>query len=453
MFFSRLKTHVFDLARLATPVVAARSGVMVMALVDTVMVGRYSARELAYLGIGLAPVIPLLLTMLGLVMGTLVLTASAFGGGRYQDCGAVWRRSLPYALCLGAVAAVICLFGEMLMRLLGQNPDLSKAAGPIVTVLGLGIAPQLLFVTSTFFLEGIREPVPGMIAMLAANILNAALNWILVYGHWGVPPLGAMGSAWATTLVRWALGIGFAAYVWLMADHARFGVRLKPLGGWRSWAQQRRLGLATGASIGIEATAFAAMNVFAGWLGPYPLAAYTIAINMLAMMYMVAIGIGSATAVRVGIAHGRGDARETSWAGWTGLGVCTVAMTAMGVLIAVFPDAIVSAYTIDPALSAVTIPVVALCAWVLVADGGQGVMANALRGRGETWVATGLHAVSYIVIMMPLAWLLAFPGGRGVLGLYEGILIASVVSLVFLAGRFYWLGWRDCTYLLIEKNR
>lgn len=442
-----------DLLRLSAPVVVARSGVMVMALVDTIMVGRYAAEELAYLGIGLAPIMPLLLSTLGLVMGTLVVTAAAFGRDRPEECGMVWRRSLPYALCLGGGVAVICAFGETLLSLLGQSPELARAGGRVVQVLGLGIAPQLLFVTTTFFLEGIRRPLPGMVAMLAANVLNVALNWVLVYGHFGVPPMGALGSAWATTGVRLALGVGLVAYVWMMADHDRFGVRRKPIGGWRSWARQRRIGYASGVSIGVEALSFSAMNVFAGWLGPYPLAAFAIAMNLLAMLYMAAVGIGSATAVRVGAAHGRGDAAGVAWAGWTGLGLGTVAMTLFALGIAMVPESIAALYTNDRTLIGVATPVVTLVAWVLIVDGGQGVMANALRGRGETWVATALYVVSYLVVMIPLAWLLAFPLARGVIGLFEGVFIASVLSLALQAGRFYGLSRRDHTFLLSGADR
>jgi len=172
----RLRRHVADLMRLAAPVVVARAGIMVMAFVDTAMVGRYSARELAYLGIGLAPITTVLLTGISLLMGTLVLTASAFGAERFTECGAVWRRSLGYALAVGLAGAAICSVGEPLLAALGQPPDLAAGGGPVAQVIGLGLAAQLVFVTTTFFLEGIKRPVPGMVMIIAANVINAFLN-------------------------------------------------------------------------------------------------------------------------------------------------------------------------------------------------------------------------------------------------------------------------------------
>jgi MATE family multidrug resistance protein len=282
-----------------------------------------------------------------------------------------------------------------------------------------------------------------MLVMVAGNVLNVLLNWMWVYGHLGFPAMGAAGSAWATTTVRVFLAAALIAYVWGFADRHRYAVRHRPGGGWRAWARQRRIGYAAGASIAVESTAFSAMSVFAGWLGAYPLAAYSIAHNLLAVVFMSAVGLAAATAIRVGIAHGRGDRGETAWAGWTGLAVNSLVMAAFGVLFALAPQLLARAYTGDAALAALAAPVIGFCAWVLVADGGQVVMANALRGRGETWVATGLHVISYLIVMVPLAWLLAFPLGRGIGGLFEAILVASVVSLLLLSARFGRLARRD----------
>jgi MATE family multidrug resistance protein len=324
----------------------------------------------------------------------------------------------------------------------------------VVQILGLGLPAALVFLTTNFFLEGIKRPVPGMVMVIAANIVNVLLNWVLIYGHLGFPAMGAAGSAWATTGVRLFLAVGLVTYVWSMTDHARFAVRARPGGGWGAWRTQRQIGYAAGASLGVEATAFGIVSVFAGWLGTVPLAGYSIALNLISMVFMVAIGIGSATAVRVGIARGEQGARGMALAGWTGLAINTVAMSGFGVLFWAIPDGLVSAYTADPELTSQTVPVVAFCAWVLVVDGGQGVMANALRGRGETWAPTGLHVFSYFGVMVPVSWILAFPLGRGVMGLFEDILIASIASVALLSGRFYRLcrRARDSRHLHPEAN-
>lgn len=439
-----IKRHVADLMRLAVPVIVARAGLITMAIVDTIMVGRFSVPELAYLTIGLAVITTLLVAMNGIVLGTLVVTAAAYGAGRPLECGAAWRRSLPFALAVGGTGALICALGPALLMIFGQSAELAAAGGRVTQVTGLGLPAAIVFIASSFFLEGIKRPLPGMAMMIVANILNVALNWVLIYGHLGFAPLGALGSAWATTTVRIFLAAGLVTYIaCVMPERDTYGVGRPAGGGWRSWRRQRRIGYAAGASLGVEAGAFSVLSIFAGWLGPLALGAYSIVLNLIAFAFMVAIGFGSATAVRVGIAHGRGDPAGAARAGWSGLVVNTVAMGAFALIMAVFPAWLVAVYSGDAALAALTVPAVGLAAWVLMADGGQAVMASALRGRGETWVTTACHVFSYLVVMVPLSWFLALPAGRGVIGLLEGVLIASIISLVLLGGRFHWLAMQD----------
>ncbi len=441
-FPSRLRAHVWDLVRLAAPVVVARAGVLVMALVGTIMVGRYGVEELAYMAIGQAPTYPIMLSMMGLVMGTMVTVAAAFGAGRDTDCGAAWRRSLPYAFGLGMVATVLCLFGEPFLLATGQTPELAYHGGKVAAVLGLGMPPLLIYLTTIFFLEAIKRPLPGMLVMIGANFLNLLFNWVLVYGNWGFPAMGALGSAWASTAVRFVLAAAMLAYVWTMSDHARFAVRVRPAKGWRLWTHQRRVGYGAGASIGLESLTFNALTVFAGWLGPLSLAAYSINTNVIAMVFMVAIGFGVATSVRVGIAHGQRDRANLALAGWSGLAVNTLVMMAIGTILWNASDSIASAYSTDVGLLAITAPIIAFTAWVVVVDGAQGVLVNALRGRGETWAPVILQGGAFALVMVPLAWALAFPMGHGVRGLVEGILAGTAVAAVLLAVRFHRLNRR-----------
>ncbi len=415
--------------------IVARSGVMLLALVDTVMVGHYGADNLAVLGLALIPVTTMLLTGIGLLMGTLVLTAACRGRGDLAACGVVWRRSLAYAAVLGAAMALVCMFGEPFLRGLGQAPALARRAGPVVLVLGFGLAPQLVFVTTQNFLEGIKRPVPGMLMMLAANGLNAALNWLFVYGHLGLPPMGALGSAWATTIVRTGLALTAVLYVLAMADRRRF-LGTDPTAAPPPARQQRRLGYASGLSIGVEGAAFNTLAVFAGWLGAMPLAAYTIGLNLIAFVFMIAIGFGAATAVQVGAACGRGDWHDARLAGWTGLALATATMALIALAIAAAPASIVALYTDDATLARTTLPAIAFIALVVVADGGQGVMAGAVRGLGDTWIASGLHAAAFIFVMIPAGWLAAIATGRGAVGLFEGMLAGCLTAWSVLAWRF-----------------
>ncbi len=440
---ARLRRHLGELVRLASPIVISRLGILLIVTADVAMVGRVSVHELAIQALGMATIIPLMLASIGMVMGTLVVTANAFGADDYAACGATWRRSMVFAFGLGLIIFAYSTTGEAVLILLGIEKEMAVGGGRVMFAIGIGLPAQVLFMNSGFFLEAIRRPLPGMSLMIAGNILNIGLNWLLIFGNGGFDPAGAEGAAWATTAVRWFMALGLMAYVWWMPDQGKFAVRTRPSGGWRDWPQQRRIGYATGISIGVESTAFASLSIYAGWMGAMQLGAYTISHNLLALVFMMALGLGAATSVRVGIAHGRRDARDLMLAGWSGLGLTTLVMAAGGGLFVLFPDISVGIYTDDAHLVQVTIPLLVLTAVVLLIDGGQSVLASALRGRQDVWLPTGIQIFAYVGVLTPAGYVLGVYLERGARGLLEAILLASVVSVLFLGTRFHALARRD----------
>lgn len=436
-FRARLLTHVLDLVRLAAPVVLSRAGMLLMVLVDIVMVGRYGTEDLAYFSLAWALVMFVTITMVGVLLGGLVVPSQAFGAGDWAACGRSWRRAVPYALGVGMVGLVGCLFAEDVLLLVGQTPEMAREAGAVAVIGGYGSPGMALWFATAFFLEGIKRPMPAMVLMIGANLLNLLLNWMLVYGTLGAPEMGAAGSAWATTIARSLMGMALIAYVWWMPGWRRFAVR-EPAGGrFRDWAEQRRLGYASGLALGVEAGAFEGLTFIAGWIGTSALAAFAITLNVLAVFFMAALGFSIATAVRVGIAWGARRPSEVSFAGWTGLGASTTLMAGFGIVLAATAAFLVPLYTTDPEVIALAVPMVAFCAFVLVFDGGQVVMAGALRGRSDVWIPLLLQTFAYFGVMLPLAYTLAIRLERGPIGLFEAVLIASVISVSLLAARFH----------------
>lgn len=438
----RLRAHAGELLRLASPTIVSRLGLMTLAAVDTAMVGRFDAGELARFGLGHLPANMMVASAVGLLLGMVAMTAHASGAGDDAECGRVLRRGLPYALLVGLLFALACQAGAPLFLAGGQEPALAEGAAQVLAVAGYGMPGMTLFIAATLFLEGLKRPLPGMVAIIAGNLLNAALNGVLVFGAFGLPALGAVGSAWATTTVRWAMAIALLVWIWRLPDRGRWGLRGSFRGWWRDGRPLRRFGYAAGLSLSVESLAFASLGFMAGAIGPMAVAAYTIALNLLALPFMAAVGVAAATAVRVGVAYGRRDRADMAFAGWTGLALTSAFLTVVGVAYANVPELFAGIYTNDPALLERVAPLVAFCALVLVADGGQTVMGNALRGRNDAWIPTALHFVSYAVVMMPVSAWLALGLGRGERGLVEGILIASLVSVSVLTARFAWLSRR-----------
>lgn len=440
---ARIREDFGELTRLAWPVILSRSGVMLMALVDTIMVGRYSSLELAYLSIGLAPFGPMLVFGVGIAMGTQVVTATSHGAGRLRDCGAAWRRGAPFAFAVGLIGFGICLFGEALLGVTGQSADIARNGGEILTILGIGLPFVLFFIASNFFLEGLQRPLPGLFIMFGANIANVFLNWALINGNAGFPELGAAGSAWSTTIIRFGVAVAIFAYIWTLRDHEALGIRDKTSGGWRSWAHQRRIGYASSVSIGGESLGFGVIGLLIGRLGPLALGAHAILFNMIVFTAMLGIGVSSATSVRVGYARGARRYTASRLAAGTGLLFVTLIMGVIGLLFFLFPDAFAGFYTRDPELSTYVAPLIAFIALVVLVDGNRIVMNSTLRGRGETWSMVVCNATAYLVVMVPLAWWFAFPAGQGLAGVYWAVLTAGVIALTLLGTRYVWLARRD----------
>ncbi len=429
------------LLRLAGPVVVSRLGIMAMGVVDTVVVGRYSAEQLGYHAIGWAPTGVVLTTALGLLYGIQVMTSQAIGDGRPEETGAILRRGVAYAFWVGLAAAlVLMLLGGPALHLMGLEPALANGATPVLQVLALSLVPILMADAGLFWLEAHGRPVPGMVAMWGANIVNLILNLWLVPGNSGFPVDGAVASGWSTALSRVALLVFIWGAILAWAPARRYGVFRKAAPDPRAASAQRRVGYGTAASYFIESAAFGAMSIFAGWIGTLAVAAWAITLNVAAVIFMVPLGLASATAVIVGRAHGARSPAGVVRAGLLGFGVTSVVLLLICAIVGFGNEAIAAAYTSDTAVRGMAAAALLLSVLFYLADGLQNVGAQALRARGDVWVPTATHMTSYLLVMMPLGWALAIPAGLGVAGLVWSVIIASLVAAVLLWGRFWWLG-------------
>ncbi|MDX1432542.1 MAG: MATE family efflux transporter [Gammaproteobacteria bacterium] len=429
--------HLRRTVALAVPVMLGRIGILLLVAVDTAMVGHVGPAELAYYALASAPQIPMLLIGIGLLTGTVVLTAQADGAGETEQCGRVWRTGLAHAAVLGVLLALLCYAGEWFLVLTGQSAPLAAGGAKVLIALGWGLPGMLLFTATTFFLEGINRPVPGMLVMLGANLLNLALNWVLVFGNLGAPAMGAEGAALATTIVRWCMFAALAGYVWLRLDHASYGLRSAHVPAARLGARMRRMGLPMGLAHGLESAAFSAMMLFAGLLGAVQVAAYAIAMNLVAMAFMCAIGFATAAAVRVGNAVGRADVHGVRVAGWMAVGCAATLLALLGLVFGAFATPLAAIYASDPRVLGVAVATLAVAAFVLLPDGIQGVLTGALRGTADVWPATGLYVLSFWGVMVPLGYQLGVSRGGGGPALMLATLAGTLVAALLLAARFH----------------
>lgn len=437
-----VRAHTVATARLAGPVIVARLGILGLTAVDVLVLGRVSEDELARFTLGTTPFDGLIAMLVGLLLGGSVLVARANGAGDRPAIGAIWQRGLLYGIVVGVVLAILLQFSEPFFVATGQTRELAIGAAEVTRLLAWSLIPFALFLTNQMILEALHRPLPGMVAMLLANLCNLLLNPVLAFGMFGLPALGAEGVAIVTVINASLLAVAMTLYVLFHPRHGAYGVRRPIPAPWRSAAEQRHIGYASGVSYGLEASSFSILTLMVGLLGPLALAAHGVTFQFIALTFMIAFAIATATQVRVGTAWGQGRRRDVTLAGWVGLGLATVLVGGFSALYALEPAPLLRIFTDDPVIIAAALPVMPWAALLLVFDGGQSVMNHACRGRGDTWVPTAMHFGSYYLVMIPAGWLFAHTLGHGLVGIYQGIALASVISVVALSARFFILSRR-----------
>jgi multidrug resistance protein, MATE family len=423
--------------RLAAPVMVARAGVVFMFFVDSLMTGRGGATELAALGQGLAAQSVMMLISIGLLQGSMVLIAQAFGAGERMLCGLTWKAALVVGSWLGLLFALLSLLIESALLASGLDPVLAGKSGAVSEQIAWGMPAMLLYIACSYFLEAIKRPFVGMAIMLSANVLNVFADGVVVLGWFGwVEPMGAVGAMVTTSAIRWLCLAAAVGYIVMMRDAADYGV-FAPLNDlrarmWRIVA----IGTPISAALGLETAAMSSLAFMAGHLGPEAAAAHQLTFNFNGLMIMVAVGMSAATAVRVGHAVGAGTHDRVTIAGLTGITLAFLIMLVFGLLVALLPETISTAYVDDAAVQAIARNTLTAVAVMVVIDGVMTVTMGALRGMGDVRWPAFMHGIAFWVAGVPVAYALAFPAGIGPVGLILGISLAMLISLILLGLRF-----------------
>jgi MATE family multidrug resistance protein len=440
-----VRRELADLLLLAWPVVLSRVGMMFMGLVDVLVVSHYSTKELGYQALGWAPTAVIMVSAVGLVSGVQVISSRRIGEGRPRETGQVFQLGLISSLILGVLSAIaLVTVGPWALVALHMEPDLARGATGVLKVLAWSMPFQIILTASTSYLEALKRPLPATIAMWVANGVNLVLNLLFVPGEFGLPAMGAQGAAWATFGSRGVLAAWLVIYVLRMKDARDWGVfdRLRP--SWLSAWELFKPGLGAAASYFVEVAAFNAMAIYAGWIGAEVVAGWSVILNVMAVVFMVPLGLATATSVLVGRAYGADDRRGMVRAGTLGFATATVLLGLVSLVVGLFPRLIGGAYTPDPVLLGQVAPGLVLSAASLffIVDGLQVVGAQSLRARADVLVPTLTHTLSYLILMVPFGWWLAVHLKMGLSGILWAVVAASYASAGLLVGRFVWLARR-----------
>ena len=416
--------------RLALPLVLAELGWMSMAIVDTMMVGRLPNSAVAMAAVSLGGILVNVLSFFagGLLIGLDTLVSQAFGAGQREDC----HRSLLHGIYLSFVLAPLLMapvwFFEPMLRAMGIAPDVIVLAVPYSKALAWGTLPLLLYFAVRRCMQAMNIVRPIAFALVTANIINAVGNLLLIYGKWGIPAMGAVGSGWSTAWARIYLSLVLVGYLlWYDRRHRTRLLHTPIQPELRRIRRLIALGFPSAMQITLEVGVFALVTALIGRLGAISLASHQIALNTVSFTYMVPLGVSSAAAVRVGQAIGRKDPQGAADAGGTAIFLGAAFMTCMSVVLLVVPRWIARAYTPDPAIIQSTIALLAAGAAFQLFDGIQTVATGALRGLGDTRTPMLCHFTAYWIIGLPLGAWLCFRLRWGAFGLWAGLSLALIL--------------------------
>lgn len=414
--------------RLAVPVILAELGWITMGIVDTVMVRSLGPAAIGAVGTGST----IFMTLMVLGMGTLLaldtFVSQNFGAGRIGECHRWLFAGLQLGAALSVALVLLTLAVVGLLPHAGLHPQVIVLLNPYLARL-LWSAPALLaYAVFRRYLQAMNMVRPVTIALLSANVINAVANWIFVYGHLGLPALGVAGSAYATLVARLYMAL-FLLIVILVNERARpSGLHDVPfvLEKDRIW-RLVRLGLPAAVQITLEVGVFAAAAALAARITPLALAANQVVLNIASFFFMVPYGLGSAAAVRVGQAVGRGDPRGVRLAGWVALSLSLVYALGLSALFVLAPRMFLKIFTSDPTLLRVGASVLFICAVFQPFDGFQTVATGALRGLGETRVPMLMNLAGHWAVGLPLGYALCFHRNWGIEGLWTGLALGVIL--------------------------
>ena len=433
-----LRPHLRPTLLLAYPVVLSQLGHILVSFVDSALVGRTGTAPLAAVGLGTSSTTVLLVLGIGLSMGSVPLVAAANGRRDLPSLGRLLVSSVWLNTVMGVLLAGLGLLVPSLLHYLGQPPEVEAQAAPWVRVIGLSMLPLMVFQGFREFAEGLGLTRQAMWLSVLANVVNAALCYALVFGEWGAPRMGLMGSAWATLIARVLMALLMAGYV--LRAEALHEYRAAVTTWLPDTATLRRL-LGLGAPIGVqmalEVGAFAASAIMIGWLGTVPLAAHQVAINLAAITYMAASGISAAATIRVGKLYGGGDLVEARQAGFAAYVLGFLFMSTMAVLLICTRHLAPHLYgEHDPQVVAQAATLLLIAALFQVSDGLQVVGLGALRGLEDVKVPSVVALLAYWAVALPLGYFLGFKMHLGAPGVWAALWVGLTIVAGVLLLRF-----------------
>ncbi len=426
---------------LAAPIVAGHIGQMLMGWVDTIMVGRIGVIPLGACAFANTLISVPLVFGFGLLSAVSVRASHAHGAGCPEDAAGSVRGGFVIALILGLATALMIHAGLPFVPVLGQPDEVNAAVGTYLLLTGWSLIPVYLTCVCKNFCEAFARPWIPFWILLSAVLLNAALNWVFIYGNLGSPAMGLAGAGLATLIARMAAMAAVFAYPSL--SHRLRSGWPRPLFVPGMAASARRI-LAIGLPAGMlhlcEVSGFAFGSLMMGWIGVTALAAHQVAITCAATTFMVPLGLSQAACVRVGHARGSRQTSRLKPIIFGALGLAILIMSVFAIAFVLCGPRIAGWFVAEPDVVKLSASLLVLAGVFQIFDGIQVVSSGILRGFEETRMPMFIGIVSYWMVALPVSWAAAFKFGYGAPGIWAGF----VTGLAVAAGALLWRVLRKC---------
>jgi MATE family multidrug resistance protein len=431
------------LLTLAGPLVANNLSLAGMGFADTVMAGRLGTEHLAAVAVGSMVWMVTFLFGLGVLMAMSPTAAHSVGAGRPDEVGRDARQCLWLSQALALIGILVLRSAGPVLTLIGVDPEVIPLTVGYLDAIAWGLPAMYGYLGLRFMSEGVGWTRPIAYVAFIALIVNVFGNYVLMFGHFGFPRLGAVGCGAASAISMWVM-LAF------MATYVRRQRRYRPYGllGRFDWPDPARirallaLGLPIAVSVMSEAGLFSAVGLLMGTLGATVVAAHQIAINYSAMMFMIPLAIHSALTIRVGHCVGRGELRLARRTGFIGIAICGGFMLVSAIVMLVFRESIAGFYSTDADVRPLAASLLTMAMIFQVSDGLQVGAAGALRGYKDTRVPMLLNFGSYWGVAFPLAWYFGVHAERGPQAVWIGLIVGLTLTAVALNARFAWLSAR-----------
>lgn len=422
---------------LAIPVTIGQVSQMLMGLVDSAMIGRTGTVPLAASSFGGSVFSVFFVIGIGFLTPVAIFVSRSRGARSLGDAGEYLRHGLAVACAAGVAGLAIIAAMSTRLDLFRQPPEVVEAVNPFLLLIGASLTPTLAYLALRQFAESMGRPWVSVIVILASVVLNAALNWVLIYGHLGFPPLGLAGAGVSTLIARTVSCV--AIFLWLSRDE-RFRECwpkhwLAPLSSERI-REMFSIGLPASVTLLFESGVFASATVIIGWLGAVPLASHQIAISCCALTFMIPLGLSISVGMRLSAAIGAEERYRLRpiWMGAAAISIlCSVAFTLTFMLAG---GSIARMFVNDPQVIRLSVVLMTVAGVFQIFDGAQVIHGGALRALGDVRWPTVITFIVYWVVALPTAYVLAFHTHLGVVGVWWGLALGLSLAAVTLGLRF-----------------